>query len=92
MITKFKVYENKFYPGGTNGPLIGDYIILKSDKDIIGQIVSIDEFAPFNYYKIYLEIPEEHQGSFWFKEGDILYYSKNREDMVTKIEADKFNI
>lgn len=84
-----------FYPGGTDGPLIGYYVVIKNDDNLrIGKITEVDKNAPFNFFKVYLELEKgsEEQRKFWFDMVDIVYYSKDREDCVMYLETKKFNL
>ena len=93
-------FDGRFYPGGTNGPLIGDYVIIKSEEDwvkevnnLIGFIVDVDEDAPYNVFKVIIpSIEIDNQPKFWFTNIEIFKYSKNKEELELYVDANKYNL
>jgi hypothetical protein len=99
-------YDGRFYPGGTDGAHVGDYVILDPDTvdscapsltDIIGKIVNIDEEASGNYFQIKFTKKDLYkknlvdQPKYWFFDNDILHYGKKKE-MILKLSAEQYNL
>ena len=83
-------HDGKFYPGGISGPLVGDYAIIKrNNKNVLGVITDVDEDAPGNIFKV---MTVDYQEKFWFMSCEILYYSKNIEDLDVYLDVDKYNL
>lgn len=99
-----KDYLNgKFYPGGVDGAHVGDFVILNPETapdwcenlfGKIGEIVDIDEDAPGNCFKIYIEgfdRVNSDQPRFWFFDYELLHYG-TLDEMMVFINAKKYNL
>jgi len=103
MITNFKLYE-KLNDGM---PEVGDYVICsKSDfssdefvENNIGKILKDDKSNYYPYYITYDNIPDSlidrrvnKIATILFKRKDILYWSKDKEELEAILQTNKFNL
>jgi len=86
MITKFKIYEDT----NADNPEIDDYVIIqtRSKKLCIGIIYAMIS----NYFYIKYKLPSGNTNNEIFYKHEIKYWSKNKEDLETYLQANKYNL
>ena len=103
MITKFKLYEAVNF----DDPEIGDYVIANTcDGDNNASIIinnNIGVISDIEYNKAYnYEQPfcveytgfdfGENTDYWWFDEKDLVYWSKNKEELELLLQTNKYNL
>jgi hypothetical protein len=104
MITKFRIFENNEDKPKVGDYVLCDISKYSNDKELInfikdnvGEIISYDKvtFYLVKYYNIPKELDDWYfgiGGVRHFTEEDILLYASTKEELETKIKANKFNL
>lgn len=89
-------------------PKIGDYVVINSEypnsevsnflENTVGQIIDLDEEYPKESFKVkYENYPKTIErwfmdGCRWHSKYDIIMHSDNKEDLILKLAARKYNL
>jgi hypothetical protein len=101
MITIFEKYSSNdldgfFYPGGINGSIVGDYVVVinNNENEKIGKIIDVDKMSPVNIFRVDLlnEIDKQRQWKYWFGQSEIIFWSKTLEECELYMTTKKYNI
>jgi hypothetical protein len=91
MITKFKIFENI-----SEQPKIGDFAIVEyefKNSYTIGTIIAINHDQNFPY-RIEIKYTGLESGNFTdvYNMGEIFYWSSNKDELESVLQAKKYNL